>query len=55
MNKMKYIQPKLSVVKVEINPLLQSSTPGYNPTKNFGDESSVGARQGWFDDGDDDE
>ena len=49
MKKIQYIEPTLTVVKVEIKPLLQASNPGYNPTSSFNNEASVGGRGGWFD------
>ena len=49
MNKTQYIEPTLTVVKVELRPLLQASNPGYNPTSSFNDETVVGGRYGGFD------
>lgn len=58
MKKKEYIQPKFTVVKVDLKPLMDASTPGYTIGESFSEEESVGSRRGnnfWDDEDDYDE
>ena len=44
MEKKHYIMPSLNVVKVQLTPLMEGSTPLLDTTESFSDESGIGSR-----------